>query len=83
MAFTPGQKLPESLEELDTLCAGVYIEGQEAGKVALRKGIKEFLLAEFFNAKGNERRADPENPKIQAVNAIMERLYRKFEDGSL
>lgn len=83
MPFTSGEKLPETLEALDSLCASVYLEGQEAGKVKLRSAIRDYLTQEFFAAKGNERRANQDDPKVQAVNAIMERLYNKFEDGTL
>lgn len=83
MAFTPPQEMPESEEELDVALAKVYLEGIEAGKNKLRLDIKEYLMTKFFGAKGRDRRANPDDPKIQAIREIMEGLYAKFEDGSL
>lgn len=83
MAYTPPQEFPETEEELDAALARVYVEGKEVGKRELREAIREFLRGKFFGSKGNQRRADPENPKTAAVLRLMELLYAKFEDGSL
>lgn len=83
MAFTPPPHLPETEEELDRALTRVYIEGKGVGKKELREAIREFLTVKFYGSKGNERRADPDNPKTAAVLTLMELLYEKFEDGSL
>lgn len=83
MALDPGDKLPATFEELDEIAAKVYQQGVEAAKISLRTDIKEFLTREFFAAKGKDRRANPDDPKVQAIRAIMERLYAAFEEGTL
>lgn len=83
MAFTPPEKLPENHEELEEALVRVYKEGKEVGKRELREAIRTFLTQKFHGSKGNERRADPENPKTAAVLTLMELLYEKFRDGSL
>lgn len=83
MAFDPGEKIPTTFEELDEITARAYLQGGDTGKAKLRADIKEFLTREFFAAKGNERRANLDDPKMLAINGIMERLYTAFEDGSL
>jgi hypothetical protein len=83
MAFTPPEELPEDWDSLEKALAKVYLEGKEAGKKLLRIEIKEYLTIKFFGAKGRERRANPDDPKIQAIREIMEGLYAKFEDGTL
>jgi hypothetical protein len=83
MAYTPPEEMPTTEEELDAALAKVYLEGQEVGKRKLREDIREYLMRKFFGAKGRNRRADPEDPKIQAIREIMEGLYAKFEDGTL
>lgn len=83
MAFTPPEEIPEDWEALEKALGKVYLEGKEAGKKLLRLAIKEYLTTKFFGAKGRNRRADPDDPKIQAIREIMEGLYAKFEDGTL
>jgi hypothetical protein len=83
MAYEPPQEMPEDLDKLDEICAIIHQKGVELGKASLRKDIKDFLLKEFFGAKGRERRANENDPKVQAIRAIMERLYAAFEDGTL
>lgn len=83
MAFTPPEELPETEEELDDALAVVYKQGMESGKTQLRAAIRDYLTKKFFGAKGRDRRANPDDPKIQAIREIMEALYSKFEDGSL
>lgn len=83
MAYTPPEEMPQTEEELDSALAKVYLEGQGVGKEKLREEIRTYLTGKFFGAKGRSRRADPEDPKIQAIREIMEGLYTKFEDGSL
>jgi hypothetical protein len=83
MAYEVGDEIPETFEELDDIAARVYSQGVDAGKAKLRADIKEFLTKEFFAAKGKNRRADQDDPKIQAINGVMERLYAAFEDGTL
>jgi hypothetical protein len=83
MAYTPPEELPEDWDKLEKALARVYLEGKEAGKKELRESIREFLKTKFFGAKGRNRRADPEDPKVAAVLALMETLYEKFRDGTL
>lgn len=83
MPYTPPEQLPQTEEELDTALARVYLEGKRDGKRDLRREIKDYLRTKFFGAKGRDRRADPDSPKIQAIRELMEALYTKFEDGSL
>lgn len=83
MALTPPDELPEDWDSLEKALAKVYLEGKEAGKTQLRREIKEYLTTKFFGAKGRNRRADPDDPKIQAIRELMEGLYEKFEDGTL
>lgn len=83
MAYTPPEKMPESEVELDVALAKVYLEGKEAGKKELRGGIREFLTKKLYGAKGNNRRADPEDPKTAAVLELMETLYEEFRKGTL
>ncbi len=83
MAWTPPERMPETEEELDDALAVVYKQGVESGKKQLRRQIKDYLTTKFLGAKGRNRRADPEDPKIQATLDLMEGLYAKFEDGTL
>lgn len=83
MAFTPPEELPETEEELDDALAVVYKQGIESGKKQLRAAMREYLTKRFLAAKGRDRRANPDDPKIQAMREIMEAIYTKFEDGSL
>jgi hypothetical protein len=83
MAFTPPENLPETEEDLDSALAKVYLEGKRDGKRDLRSEIKEYLTTKFYGAKGRDRRANPDDPKIQAIRELMQTLYSKFEDGSL
>jgi hypothetical protein len=83
MAYTPPEELPEDWDTLERALARVYLEGKEAGKKELRESIRKFLMTKFFGAKGKKRRANPEDPKIQAIREIMETMYEKFEDGTL
>lgn len=83
MAYEVGEEIPETFEELDAIAARVYLQGVDAGKAKLRTDIKEFLTKQFIKTKGRSRRADPNDPKIQAVLEVMERLFDAFKDGSL
>lgn len=73
-------QLPTSFEELDDLLARTHTSGVEQGRNRMRDDVKAFLNAEILAAKGNERRPDPEDPKVQAIRSITERLYRWFEE---
>lgn len=83
MAYEQPQEMPKDMDELDVICAQVYKQGVESGKVQLRQQIKDYLLSKFYGARGDRRRADPEEPKVQAIRELMEGLYAKFEDGTL
>ena len=87
MAWQPPQEMPEDLDALDAALWDVYRQGEAEGRRKehrdLVEKIKNYLNQEFFHTKQNRRRADPTDPKVQAIRAIMERLYNKFEDGSL
>lgn len=87
MAFTPPEKLPETMDELDALLSRVHEEGKEAGKrlgkQELREAILDHLMTKFFGSKNNQRRADPENPKTAAILKFWEELSARFKDGSL
>lgn len=87
MAWNPPQEMPEDLEELDAALWDVYYQGVAVGKkqgsTEVREAVKKYLTQEFFHSKRNHRRADPTDPKVQAIRAIMERVFAKFEDGSL
>lgn len=87
MAWQPPQEMPADLDELDQALWDVYYQGEAEGRRKEHRDmvekIKKYLNQEFFRSKKNERRADPNDPKVQAIRAIMERLYHKFEDGSL
>lgn len=83
MAYEVGDHIPATFEELDEIAARVYLQGVEAGKAKLRTDIKEYMTKAFLKAKGRSRRADPNDPKIQAVLEVMERLFEAFKDGSL
>lgn len=83
MGYEQPQKMPEDMDELDVICAQVYKQGVEVGKRELRQAIRDYLRSKFYGARGGRRRADPEDPKVQAIREIMEGLYAKFEDGTL
>jgi hypothetical protein len=83
MAYEQPQKMPADMDELDAMCGRVYKQGVEAGKTQLRQDIKDYLLTKFFGARGDRRRADPKEPKVQAIRELTEGLYAKFEDGTL
>jgi hypothetical protein len=83
MAIDVGDHLPENFDELDALAASIYKQGVEAGKTALRADIKSLLNKEVLAAKGKERRPNPDDPKVQAIRSITEKLYAAFEDGTL
>lgn len=83
MAYTPPEELPEDWDKLEKALSKVYLEGKEAGKRELRGAVKEYLTTKFHGAKGRKRRADPDDPKIQALRDLMQALYEKFEDGTL
>lgn len=83
MAYEVGEEIPETFEELDQIAARVYSQGVDAGKAKLRAEIKEYMTKQFLSAKGRKRRADPNDPKIQAILEVMERLFGAFKDGTL
>lgn len=83
MAIDRPDKLPETFEELDDLLATAYRLGAEGGKAIQRTNVREFLNREILAAKGNNRRPDPNDPKVQAIREITERLYAAFQDGTL
>jgi hypothetical protein len=83
MAIDVGEHLPQDFDELDALASKVYKQGVEAGKTSLRADVKDFLNKEILAAKGKERRPDPDDPKVQAIRSITEKLYAAFEDGTL
>ena len=87
MAFQPPQEFPETLEDLDDVLAVIYKQGVSEGRryehADMVEKIKEYLRQEFNWTKQNRRRADPTDPKVQAIRDIMDRLHAKFEDGSL
>lgn len=83
MAIEVGDKLPENFEELDAIASHVYLQGVDAGKVKLRADIKTFLNREILLAKGNDRQPNPDDPRVQAIRLVTEKLYAAFEDGTL
>lgn len=84
MAYTVGDHLPESFEELDTLAAQIYAQGKEAARRELIDKIKQVVFVkEFLRAKGLERRANQGSPKIIAINEIIMRFNKALEDGTL
>jgi hypothetical protein len=83
MAYDPGESIPETFEELDAIAARCYSQGVDAGKAKLRADIRDFLKKEFRIIRGNERRANQEDPRYLALTSLMEKLYAAFEDGTL
>lgn len=83
MAYEVPQEMPKDMDEVDLWIAKGHQSGIELGKRNLRKDIKEFMMREFFASKKNERRANPDDPQVQAVRAISERMFNAFEDGTL
>lgn len=87
MPYEQPQEMPEDLDEVDLLLAKAYSAGIDTGKKAGRRdtldALKKFWMREFNLAKGRKRRADPENPKVQAIREIWEKFNQKVEDESL
>lgn len=87
MAFQPPQELPQDLDELDAALVDVYKQGVSEGRryehADMVEKIKAYLISEFNWTKQNRRRADKDDPKVQAIHAIMDRVFDKFRDGSL
>lgn len=83
MALTPPSEFPEDWEALEKALSKVYLEGKEAGKKELRESIREYLTTKFFGVRGNNRRADPDDPKVQAIRNLMESMYEAFRTGKL
>lgn len=83
MGYEVGDQLPKNFEELDDIAARVYAQGVDAGKSKLRGDIRDFLTRELIAVRGNERRADQDDPKYQAITLMMEKLYSSFEEGTL
>lgn len=87
MPYEQPQEMPEDMDELDLMIATAYAQGTDSGRKVGKndaiEAIKKFWLKEFNLAKGRRRRADPEDPKTQAIREIWERFNEKLEDESL
>lgn len=87
MPLESPQEMPKDMDELDTMVARAYSQGIDTGKKAARndcvEAMKNFWQREFNLAKGRRRRADPDDPKVQAIREIWERFNMKLEDESL
>lgn len=87
MGYNVPEKMPKDLEEVDLWIARAYSDGVDNGRSLGRKdaveAFKKFFLRTFYRAKGRRRRADQEDPKVQAINDIWARFNQKLEDGTL
>jgi hypothetical protein len=87
MPYDQPEGMPKDMEELDFLIAKAYSQGIETGKKSGRgdaiEAMKKFWLQQFNLAKGRRRRADPDDPKTQAIADIWQKFNEKLEDESL
>lgn len=87
MAYQPPDHMPEDMDELDLMIAKAHAQGfdsgREKGRTDAVEAFKKFFLHTFYRAKGRRRRADQEDPKVQAINDIWAKFNEKLEDGSL
>lgn len=87
MPYEQPQEMPRDMDELDLWIATAYSQGIDTGKRVGRsdtlEAIRNFWRREFNLTKGRRRRADPDNPKTQAILEIWEKFNEKVEDGSL
>lgn len=87
MPYDQPQGMPKDMEELDFFVARAYSQGIDTGQRSGRndaiEAMQKFWLREFNLAKGRNRRADPDDPKVQAISAIWEKFTEKLADGTL
>lgn len=87
MAYQQPQHMPGDMDELDLMIAKAYTQGVDSGREKGRtdavEAFKKFFLKTFYQAKGRRRRADQDDPKVQAINDVWAKFNEKLEDGTL
>jgi hypothetical protein len=71
------------IDTLNSLVANIYASARNASRREFRDKWMDFMTKQFLYAKGRDRRANQQDPKIQFISMIMDRAGRAFEDGKL
>lgn len=80
------QQHPGASTDIDifnALISDIYAAGRMGSKTEFREKWRDFMIQQFLYAKGDDRRANQNDPTIQFVTRVITRANQAYEDGKL